>query len=329
MRNKHLIYRTLKFQILIILWLGLLGAGTPGLIEKENPSFILHPRIINKEFLSLLNFYVTSYTGCGGIEVSAVNESYEHQVVDLVNEIRANQEQPLPYLLLSDELTKAARYHAADMGIDGYYHHDSFDPGNPDPICLWYERISTYYPGWIEIGENIAKGQATPQQVVNAWMDNEEHAENILNENFQEIGVGYFKSEGSAPHWVQNFGTRNASLGNLPGEIQFTYSIPMEKMFPYEYVIIPVNINSQSTIRWTLSSNDSWIIFSPSSGATPDSFTVSANGFSVNSEKIYSGDLLITVTDPEDAIDSPHIINVTLKIIDDPILSVYLPVIYR
>ena len=51
-------------------------------------------------------------------------------------------------------------------------------------------------------GENIAKGQSTPQMVVNAWMNSSGHRANILNSSFTEIGVGYVSS---GNYWTQMF----------------------------------------------------------------------------------------------------------------------------
>ena len=53
-------------------------------------------------------------------------------------------------------------------------------------------------------GENIAYGQSTPQQVMNAWMNSSGHRANILNENFTTIGVGYTVINGTA-YWAQLF----------------------------------------------------------------------------------------------------------------------------
>ena len=50
--------------------------------------------------------------------------------------------------------------------------------------------------------ENIAKGQATPQAVVNAWMNSAGHRANILNSSYTKIGVGYVKS---GNYWTQMF----------------------------------------------------------------------------------------------------------------------------
>ncbi|KFZ32490.1 hypothetical protein JS44_04615 [Anoxybacillus flavithermus] len=51
-------------------------------------------------------------------------------------------------------------------------------------------------------GENIAKGQRTPQEVVNAWMNSAGHRANILNRNFTHIGVGF---DGNGNYWTQMF----------------------------------------------------------------------------------------------------------------------------
>ena len=50
--------------------------------------------------------------------------------------------------------------------------------------------------------ENIAKGQSTPQEVVNAWMNSSGHRANILNASYSKIGVGYVAS---GNYWTQMF----------------------------------------------------------------------------------------------------------------------------
>ncbi|MNJ05327.1 Cysteine-rich secretory protein family protein [compost metagenome] len=49
-------------------------------------------------------------------------------------------------------------------------------------------------------GENIAKGQRTPEEVMNAWMNSEGHRQNIMNPSYTSIGVAYYNGE-----WVQEF----------------------------------------------------------------------------------------------------------------------------
>ena len=57
------------------------------------------------------------------------------------------------------------------------------------------------------LGENLAGGQTTPKQVVQAWMDSKTHRENILNPKFTELGVVYYYQANSKykHYWVQHF----------------------------------------------------------------------------------------------------------------------------
>lgn len=57
------------------------------------------------------------------------------------------------------------------------------------------------------LGENLAGGQTTPKQVVQAWMDSKTHRENILSKNFKEMGVVYYYQSNSKykHYWVQHF----------------------------------------------------------------------------------------------------------------------------
>ena len=51
-------------------------------------------------------------------------------------------------------------------------------------------------------GENIAKGYASPQAVVNGWMNSSGHRANILNVSYTQIGIGYV-AQGN--YWTQMF----------------------------------------------------------------------------------------------------------------------------
>ena len=57
------------------------------------------------------------------------------------------------------------------------------------------------------LGENLAGGQRTPKQVVEAWMNSETHRANILNKSFRELGVVYYYQSNSKykHYWVQHF----------------------------------------------------------------------------------------------------------------------------
>ena len=144
----------------------------------------------------------STYSGCSGAVVAAQNSSYETQVVELVNQRRA--EQGLPPMKLIPELTNAARYHAADMAADDYFTHASQDRVNGElvEVCTWSARIKNFYTDYWSLGENIAWGYRSPESVMQGWMDSSGHRSNILG-NYTEIGVGFINNR-----WVQDFGTR-------------------------------------------------------------------------------------------------------------------------
>ncbi len=120
--------------------------------------------------------------------------SYEKEVIRLVNEIRAKN--GLGTLKEDWELSRVARYKSEDMKNNNYFSHTSPTYGSPFDMM---KKFGISYRG---AAENIAKGQKTPQEVVNAWMNSSGHRANILNKSYTHIGVGYVKSGNI---WTQMF----------------------------------------------------------------------------------------------------------------------------
>ncbi len=147
------------------------------------------------------------YLDCGSDTAPVVNWAYEQEVVELTNQARADND--LPPLKRVDELDQAARYHSADLGLDNYFEHDSYDRVGVDLnfVCLWWARINNFYSS--VQAENIAAGYMSPEAVVQAWLDSPGHRQNILSTYNDEIGVGYFDGNGSYyRYWTQDFGNR-------------------------------------------------------------------------------------------------------------------------
>lgn len=119
---------------------------------------------------------------------------YEQKVVELTNEKRA--EQGLSPLKIDKELSKVARKKSQDMAQNNYFSHNSPTYGSP------FDMMNQFGIEYRTAGENIAKGQPSPQEVVNAWMNSEGHRKNIMNENFTHIGVGHVEN-GNV--WTQQF----------------------------------------------------------------------------------------------------------------------------
>ncbi len=131
------------------------------------------------------------------ITIPTVDEgvsSYEKEVVRLVNEIRAKN--GLNPLTEDWELSRVARYKSQDMKDNNYFSHTSPTYGSP------FNMMKSFGISYKTAAENIAKGQATPQAVVNAWMNSAGHRANILNSSYTKIGVGYVKS---GNYWTQMF----------------------------------------------------------------------------------------------------------------------------
>ncbi len=151
-----------------------------------------------------------AYTGCGGVNHPVVNAAFEQRVVELVNEARAGY--GLPPLKRIDSLVEGARYHAADMGQDDYFAHETYDRQEGDLVyvCSPWQRIATYYSG--ARGENAAAGYNTPEQAMQAWMNSAGHRANILSTASWEIGVGYYEGSGGYyQYWVQDFGMQSGA----------------------------------------------------------------------------------------------------------------------
>ncbi|SHF12673.1 CAP domain-containing protein [Desulforamulus putei] len=131
---------------------------------------------------------------------SFMNE-LQQQVVDLVNIERAKY--GLKPLAAKQDLTDVAMLKAQDMYKNRYFSHTSPTYGSPFDMM---RKFGIYYTA---AGENIAMGQKTAAQVMQDWMNSPGHRANILNSNYNEIGVGVYQSyTGYGYIWVQEFARR-------------------------------------------------------------------------------------------------------------------------
>ncbi|NMP37619.1 MAG: LysM peptidoglycan-binding domain-containing protein [Clostridiales bacterium] len=126
--------------------------------------------------------------------VAEETTSFEEQVVNLTNQKR--RANGLSDLKLNWELSRVARYKSQDMHDRSYFSHTSPTYGSP------FKMMSDFGISYRSAGENIARGQTTPQAVVNAWWNSEGHRANMLNASYTQIGVGYY-SDGN--YWTQMF----------------------------------------------------------------------------------------------------------------------------
>lgn len=117
---------------------------------------------------------------------------YELRVAELVNAERA--EAGLKPLRLDPGLSRLARLKSEDFVTQGYFSHQSPTYGSP------FDMMAQFGITYRRAGENIARGQRTPEEVHEAWMNSSGHRGNIMNPDYDTIGVGFYENG-----WTQMF----------------------------------------------------------------------------------------------------------------------------
>jgi len=143
------------------------------------------------------------------------------RALQLVNNVRARGTHcgkelfgPAPPVTLSSTLGSVAFGHAADMATNNYFEHEDLHGKSPS------DRVrATGYQEKL-VGENIAYGPKSVDEVVQGWLDSPGHCENIMDPRFVEMGLGYATSHDSkhALYWVQVLATpRNLAASTRSG----------------------------------------------------------------------------------------------------------------
>jgi hypothetical protein len=133
------------------------------------------------------------------------NEQFVSEVLRLTNEYRAQN--GLNALKLNEELTVTGEFHSLDMAKNNYFEHTGLDGSLP-----WDRAKRVGFESRL-MAENIAAGQYSPESVVQAWIASEGHRKNLINPNFTEMGLGYYKpaEDGVTSrydhYWTQLFGS--------------------------------------------------------------------------------------------------------------------------
>lgn len=134
-------------------------------------------------------------------------------------------------LTINPDLSVAAQKKAEHMFENDYWDHIA-----PDGTAPWDFILGEGYD-YRYAGENLAKNFSGSEQVVEAWYKSPSHKENLLNENYDEIGFAVVNGvlEGyETTLVVQLFGksragTEFAAVFEEPTEIQ---AVPAEEFVP-------------------------------------------------------------------------------------------------
>jgi len=121
----------------------------------------------------------------------------ETEVLALVNQERSKA--GLPGLQMDWELQRVSRVKSCDMAQKNYFSHQSPTYGSP------FDMMKQFGINYKSAGENIASGQRTPAEAMQAWMASPGHRDNILNRQYTHIGVGYCQGGKMGVYWTQMF----------------------------------------------------------------------------------------------------------------------------
>jgi len=128
------------------------------------------------------------------VEVAEYRQEYAKKMITLINQAR--KENGLGELKLNNSLESTAMIRSKEIVT-------LFSHTRPDQTSCFTAITISYRT----VGENIAAGQFTIEEVFNAWMNSEGHRANILSDKFTDIGISLYYDPNSTYkyYWVQMF----------------------------------------------------------------------------------------------------------------------------
>ena len=172
------------------------------------------------------------FVGCGGdSSISTSNKSLDNfekpfqvEILEAINRARSEVRDchdglglvgPSQPLSLNDELYASAYEHSNDLAQSNTFSHKGSGTEyditgyNRGRESIFYERIESHgYVNYQIVGENIAGGQQSIDEVMKAWLNSPDHCTNIMNPRYKEVGIAIVTNENSeyGIYWTQNFG---------------------------------------------------------------------------------------------------------------------------
>jgi hypothetical protein len=149
--------------------------------------------------------FVALFAGAASARTYSAEEA---AFFSLINNYRAQK--GLGALQASDTVAEAAARHSLDMGNFDFFSHDSQRSNYfPTGSAPWDRMRLTGYNYQCSMGENIAAGQQTAQQVFDAWKNSAGHNANMLESAYKVIGIARRAVSGSpyGVYWTTDFGS--------------------------------------------------------------------------------------------------------------------------
>jgi hypothetical protein len=184
-----------------------------------------HPHVLGDRTLALFSaalvlvkIFTVVLVSWGPVAPAFSSAINIENVISLTNESRRTFK--LNTLTENKILNKAAQAKAEDMLAKGYFAHTT-----PDGHAPW-DFITAAGYGYLMAGENLAVNFVEAEDVESAWMNSPGHKANILNKNFEEIGIGIAQGEyqgHNAIFVVQMFGLpagQKIAINDTPTKVQ-------------------------------------------------------------------------------------------------------------
>lgn len=166
-----------------------------------------------RNLLRILSVFVISsflLSGCDGTDYLGNEEEFceseagkRYDLLFFVNEARANSQScggtdypPAPTLSWNHQLADAALRHSRDMAKHHFLDHIGSDKTSPDV------RISDAGYEYMMWGENIARGNPSPEEMVMAWLESPGHCANMMNTEFVEMGAASASENCDDIYWT-------------------------------------------------------------------------------------------------------------------------------
>ncbi|CAA6822598.1 MAG: Transporter [uncultured Sulfurovum sp.] len=181
----------------------------------------------------LVLLLITLLSGCGAGESSSSNtdtqtfvEPSKAEILAVINKIRSQKIDcknglgfvgPSQPLKCNPELYEAAYEHSYDLAMTNTFSHDGsgtqYDIAgyNRGTQSYFTERIDDHgYVDYDIIGENIAAGITSLEEVVQRWIESPAHCTNLMNNKFNEMGISIVVNPDShyGIYWTQELGHR-------------------------------------------------------------------------------------------------------------------------
>lgn len=138
-------------------------------------------------------------------------QAISRRVLELTNQARAHARRcgrelfpaAPPLMLAPVTLERAAAEHSQDMANHNYFDHTGHDGST---VAMRATRAGYK---WKTVGENLASGIMTPEEVVSGWVGSPHHCANLMDARFTQMAVAYAVNNASnnGIYWTQLFGT--------------------------------------------------------------------------------------------------------------------------